>query len=100
MAKIRGAETAQEVSDEIVGAAIEGNAAAPQVAAQVVAPRKYTVDRGGGQIHVQLASNEKDHFVQLRVNKKTVDSQESINGKVTLRFQNGWPAGDFSYEII
>jgi len=97
MAKIRGADTAQ-ISDETVGAAIEGNAAPVAPAQAEVTPRKYTVDRGGGQIHVQLASNEKDHFVQLRVNKKTVDSKESINGKVSRKFRKGWPTGASFYE--
>lgn len=102
MKKARGAENAQElqeVSDETVGAAIEG-VAAPAVVAPAAPKREIIVDKGGGQLHVTLAKGEPDKYVQLRVNKNTVDSQKSVNGKVTLKFQNGWPVGDFQYEVV
>ena len=86
MAKTKSADIAQEIEEA-------------QPVPKSVIPRKYTVDRGGGQIHVTLASDEKDHWVQLKVNNKTVDSKESINGKVTLQFQNGWPKEDFTWQV-
>ncbi len=67
---------------------------------EVVIPRKIEEDKGNGQINVTLASNEKDRFVQLKLNGKTVDSQQSIGGFVQLRFPLGWPKGDFSYKVV
>lgn len=106
MAKARGAEVAQiseeevaAASDDTVGAAIEGNATLA-VAAPAPTKREIVIDKGGGQLHVTLASDEKDHIVQLLVNKKTVDTRLSVNGKVTLCFPNGWPVGDFQYKVV
>ena len=100
MAKARGAENAQNtealvaVSDETVGAAIEG------VAAPAPTKREIITDKGGGQLHVTLGSDEKDRWVQLRLNGATVDSKPSVKGKVTLQFPNGWPVGDFQYKVV
>ena len=71
-----------------------------EVAKAAPVPRKIEEDRGGGQINVTLGSEEKDRFVQLRLNGKTVDSQQSVGGFVQLRFPKGWPTGDFSYTVV
>jgi hypothetical protein len=80
---------------------MEGNEEKAVKPAKVAAtPRKIEEDKGGGQINVTLGSEEKDKYVQLRLNGKTVDSKESKNGFVQLRFPLGWPTGDFSYKVV
>lgn len=74
------------------------------VEAQTVTPSKrervISEDKGGGLVNVFLGEGETDKYFQLLLNNKTVDSQQSKNGFVQLRFPNGWPKGDFQYKVV